>query len=120
MENFQQMEQNSVAARSFSDPVSPEMRQNLGEIASLATSPMCPGCPSCDAFAKKTEYAFQDISRYVMYYEEASDLEARNYYHHLSDAQKNAGGVNLAQLRDSCKYNVDYPEIARRSEAYFA
>lgn len=119
MENIQQMEENTVAARSFSEALPMETRKALGEIAALTTIPMCPGCPSCAAMAKKTEYAFQDISRYVMYYEMDGNFGAREEFRRLSSSERAVAGVDLEALRDQCQYKVDYPEIARRSEYYF-
>ena len=120
IENVQQMEENTAAARSFKEPLSAERLKALGEVASLAPSSMCPGCSSCNALAAKTEYAFQDISRYVTYYEKDGILEARDYFRSLPVEQRRVGDLDLAQVRDACRYNVDYPEIARRSEMYFA
>lgn len=120
IENVQQMEQNTMAARSFTEPVSPTAVKALTQIASLTAAPMCPGCPSCDAWADKTQYAFQDISRYVTYYESNGNFEARDFYRHLSASERRPDGIDLARLRDNCRYKVDYPEIARRSEFYFA
>lgn len=120
IENVQQMEQNTMAARSFTEPVSPTAVKALTQIASLTAAPMCPGCPSCDAWADKTQYAFQDISRYVTYYESNGNFEARDFYRNLSASERRPDGIDLARLRDNCRYKVDYPEIARRSEFYFA
>ncbi len=120
IENVQQMEENVSAAREFKQPLSAERLKALTEVASLTPAPMCPGCPSCSALAANTEYAFQDISRYVTYYEADGNLDARDYFRGLSTAQRDAGSLDLAALRDACRYNVDYPEIARRSEIYFA
>ncbi|MEX0323951.1 MAG: aldo/keto reductase [Puniceicoccaceae bacterium] len=118
IENVQQMEENTEAARSFDKPI--DVKKTLGELASLTDSTMCPGCPSCAAWARKTEYAFQDVSRYVMYYEHDGNREARDYFRSLSQAERSHAGVNLAQISEDCSYNIDYAEIARRSEKYFA
>ncbi len=118
IENVQQMEENTQAASSFDKPI--DVKSTLGELASLTDSTMCPGCPSCQEWARKTEYAFQDVSRYVMYYEDDGNLEARDYFRNLSPAERSHAGVNLAQISEDCRYNIDYTEIARRSEKYFA
>ena len=119
IENVQQMEQNTMAARVYKDPLSPGALKTLGQIAALATAPMCPGCPNCEAWAQKTHYAFQDISRYVSYYESDGNTEARETYRQLTNQERSPEGVDLARIRDECQYHVDYPEIARRSEYYF-
>jgi len=120
IENIQQMEQNTMAARTFTDPITPGTKEALGQIAGLTSAPMCPGCPSCNAWAEKTQYAFQDISRYVNYYESDGDTDARNYFRELSELERRLDGIDLTRVRDDCLYGVDYPEIARRSEIYFA
>ena len=120
IENVQQMEENTMAARLYSNPLSPDARKALTEVASLTTAPMCPGCPSCNAWARQTEYAFQDISRFVTYYEQQGNFEARDFFRQLSPAEKDFRGVDLAKISHDCQYNIDYVEIARRSEAYFA
>jgi hypothetical protein len=114
------MEENTVAARRFDKPIGPEFTEALTEIAALTTVPMCPGCPACNAWAARTEYAFGDISRYVTYYEQDGDFDARDLYRHLPAAQRDPAGADLARIRDACQYHVDYPEIARRAELYFA
>lgn len=118
IENVQQMEENTSAARTFDKPI--DVKSTLGELASLTDSSMCPGCQTCDQWARKTQYAFQDVSRYVMYYEQDGNIEARDYFRNLSQAERSHAGVNLAQISEDCTYNVNYTEIARRSEKYFA
>jgi aryl-alcohol dehydrogenase-like predicted oxidoreductase len=120
IENVQQMEENTAAARQFSQPLSKEVMKALTEVASLSPSPMCPGCPSCNAWAKKTEYAFQDISRYVTYYEQDGNSDARAAFRKLHASERQIGDLDLAQLKEDCRYHVDYPELARRSQLYFA
>jgi hypothetical protein len=118
IENVQQMEENTLAAKSFNKPIN--VKKTLGELATLSTAPMCPGCPSCESWAHKTEYAFQDVSRYVMYYEDDGNWEARDFYRNLSPVERSHAGVNLARISEDCTYNIDYAEIARRAERYFA
>lgn len=120
MKNVEQIEENVAAALAYAKPVDQQIRETLGEIAHMTKAPMCPGCPSCNDWAGKTEYAFQDISRYVTYYERDGEIEARNYFANLGAGEKRHDGLDLTRLRDDCAYNVDYPEIARRSERYFA
>jgi hypothetical protein len=81
---------------------------------------MCTGCPSCEAFAKQTDFAFHDIARFVTYYEQDGNTEAREFYHALPAAVRDASKVDLAALRDGCHAKTDYPEIIRRAERYFA
>ena len=120
MENVQQLQENSEAARGFSTPLPQEGRQALQEVASLIPVPMCPGCPSCTSYARTGSFAFQDIARYVCYYEQDGRSDIRGAYQRLSRAERDASTVDLAAAREQCQYHVDYPEIARRAERYFA
>jgi hypothetical protein len=61
-----------------------------------------------------------DISRFVTYYEQDGNVEARNYYQKLSATARDASGVDLAALRDKCSFHVDYPTIIKRAGQYFA
>jgi hypothetical protein len=54
-----------------------------------------------------------------MYYEDDCNREARDYFRNLTPAQRSHAGVNLAQISEDCRYNIDYAEIARRAEKYF-
>ena len=120
MDNVQQIQENSEAARKFTGALPEEGRKALQEVAALSPIPMCPGCPSCEQYAKAGAFAFYDIARFVCYYEQFGNVAARQYYRELPDADRDAASVDLAALRDGCHYHVDYPEIARRAERYFA
>ena len=61
-----------------------------------------------------------DLSRYVTYYEQDGLLEARDYYHRLDPAVRTAPPEALSAARDACPFHVNYPEIVRRAERYFA
>lgn len=119
IENVQMMEENCLAARKYAKPLPRTTFETLDEIASITLSPMCPGCPSCREWSSKTGYAFQDVARIVSYYELEGNLEARSYYRELS-LHDRTPDIDLAALRDACQFKVDYPEIARRAEYYFA
>jgi len=119
MDNVMQLEENSQAARLFKGALPDAQRQALQQVAMRMPVPMCPGCPGCEQWAHKTDYAFQDISRYLTYYEQDGRIEAGDFYKELDTAQKYAD-VDLAAIREDCQFKVDYPEIARRAEQYFA
>jgi hypothetical protein len=80
---------------------------------------MCPGCEACDSFGARTALAFQDIARFVTYYEQDGNLAAREMFHALPPGQRDFSQVNLADLRDRCAFKTDYPEIMKRAERYF-
>jgi hypothetical protein len=81
---------------------------------------MCTGCPSCEAFAKQTRFAFHDIARFVTYYEQDGNTEAREFYRALPAEHRDSSKVDLAALREACHFKTDYPGIIRRAENYFA
>jgi len=81
---------------------------------------MCTGCPGCEQIARQTDFAFHDIARFVTYYEQDGNAEARNFYQALAAGHRDASKVDLAALRDACHFKTDYPEIIRRAERYFA
>jgi predicted aldo/keto reductase-like oxidoreductase len=120
MENIEQLKENATAARMFKDALPTEGRDALQEVASLTRVPMCPGCASCNAYAKAGGYAFFDISRYLCYYEQDGNLDARHDYRALAPEERDPTSRDLTALRNACQYQVDYPEIAARAERYFA
>jgi predicted aldo/keto reductase-like oxidoreductase len=120
LENVGQMEENAAAARSYKTPLKTAQIQLLKETLLASRRTFCPGCPSCDAFAASSEFALPDIARYVTYYEQDGHLGARESYQALPASARDASRVNLAALRDRCAFHVDYPEVVRRAERYFA
>ena len=118
MENEGHIIENTGAARTY-QKIDQNARRALQEIAMLPAIPMCPGCGPCREKAKETLYAYMDISRYVNYYEQVGDTSARGLYADLPKTAKTCSSHELEELRDSCEYHVDYPEIARRAERYF-
>jgi predicted aldo/keto reductase-like oxidoreductase len=119
MDNVMHLEENTQAARLFKGALPGAQREALQQVAMRMPVPMCPGCPGCEQWAHRTEYAFQDISRYLTYYEQDGRSEAGDFYQQLDAAQKYAD-VDLSAIRQDCQFKVDYPEIARRAEQYFA
>ncbi|MEI7532820.1 MAG: aldo/keto reductase [Verrucomicrobiae bacterium] len=120
IDNVDQMQSSTTAARSYKEPLKTAHMELLKETIIASRRTMCTGCPSCAALAKQTDFAFHDISRYVTYYEQDGNVEAREYYHALPAFVRDASKVDLAALRDGCHFKTDYPEIIRRAERYFA
>lgn len=118
--NVSEMEVNSGAARSYKGPLKTAHIETLRETIMASRRSLCPGCPACDAFAAQSELALFDISRFVSYYEQDGHLGARDQYQALPVAARNTSDVDLAALRDACHFRVDYPEIVKRAERYFA
>jgi len=120
IDNVDQMQTSTAAARSYKEPLKIAEVELLRKTIVAGRRTMCTGCPSCAEFSRKTGFAFNDISRYVTYYEQDGSLEARGLYHALPADCRNASAVDLAALRDGCSFHTDYPEIIRRAERYFA
>jgi predicted aldo/keto reductase-like oxidoreductase len=120
IDNVDQMQNSAAAARSYKEPLKFAHLELLRETILAGRRTMCTGCPGCEEFAKKTDFAFHDIARFVTYYEQDGNTEARDYYQALATEHRNAGKVDLAALRDACHFKTDYPEIVRRAERYFA
>jgi hypothetical protein len=120
IDNVDQMTASTAAARSYKTPLKFAHLELLKETMLAGRRTMCTGCPSCEAFAKQTSFAFHDISRFVTYYEQDGNTEAREYYHALPAEVRDTAKVDLAALRDGCHFKTDYPEIIRRADRYFA
>jgi hypothetical protein len=120
LDNVGQMENSSAAARLYKTPLKLAHVNLLKEIVMAGRRTMCPGCPSCDAFAAASAFALLDITRFVTYYEQDGLAQAREFYHALPSAARDASGVDLAGLRDRCAFRVDYPQIMKRAQSCFA
>ena len=120
IDNVDQMQSSTAAARSYKTPLKLAHMELLKETILAGRRTMCTGCPSCEAFAKQTGFAFHDISRFVTYYEQDGNTEAREFYHALPADARDTSRVDLAALRDGCHAKTDYPEIMRRAARYFA
>ena len=119
IDNVDQMTSSSTAARTYKAPLKMAHLDLLRETIIAGRRTMCTGCPSCEAFAKQTRFAFHDIARYVTYYEQDGNTDARSYYQALPANVRDSAQVDLAALRDGCHFHTDYPEIIRRAERYF-
>ena len=120
IDNVDQMQNSTAAARSYKEPLKFAHLELLRETILAGRRTMCTGCPACEAFARQTDFAFQDIARFVTYYEQDGNTEARDYYLELAKEHRDVSKVDLAALRDACHFKTDYPEIVRRAERYFA
>ena len=120
IDNTDIMQSSTSAARSYKQPLSMAHMELLRETIVASRRTMCTGCPSCEAFAAASGFAFMDIARYVTYYEQDGNLEARNLYHALPASARDLSGVDLAALRNGCSFHTDYPDILKRAHRYFA
>ena len=120
IDNVDQMQSSTAAARSYKAPLKFAHLELLKETILASRRTMCTGCPGCEAASQQTDFAFLDIARFVTYYEQEGNTEAREYYTALAAEHRDVSKVDLAALRDNCHFKTDYPEIIRRAERYFA
>ena len=120
IDNVDQMEGSTSAARKYKEPLKIAHVELLKETIMAGRRTMCTGCPACSALAATTSFAFSDISRFVTYYEQDGNLEARDMYHALPAERRDVSKADLAALRDACSFKTDYPEIIKRAHRYFA
>ena len=120
VDNVDQMTASVAAARSYKEPLKFSQIELLRETVVAGRRTMCTGCPACEAAAAQTGFAFHDIARFVTYYEQDGNVEARSYYQALPAAARDASKVDLAALRAGCHFQTNYPDIIRRAERYFA
>jgi len=120
IDNVDQMTNSTAAARLYKEPLKTAHVELLKETILAGRRTMCTGCPACETISKQTAFAFHDIARFVTYYEQDGNQDARSYYQELPLAVRDASQVDLAALRDACHFKTDYPEIVRRAERYFA
>ena len=120
MENVDNMQSSVSAVRKYKTPLKTAHLDLLHQTVLASRRSFCPGCTACNQLGAASQFAFADISRYVMYYEQDGNLAARDLYHSLPAAHRDASGVDLASLRDACQFKTDYPEIIRRAGQYFA
>ena len=120
IDNVDQMEKSTGAARSYKEPLKVAQVELLREASDVRPPHDVPRLPGLHAFAATTGFAFSDISRFVTYYEQDGNIGARGLFPALTAAARDASRVDLAALRDACSFKVDYPDIVRRAERYFA
>jgi uncharacterized protein len=120
VENVEHIQSSAAAARAYKTPLKTSQLDLLEGTVIAGRRTMCPGCPSCNQLGAENRFAFSDISRYVTYYEQDGNLGARELYHQLPATHRDAAQIDLAALRDACRFKTDYPDIIRRAERYFA
>jgi predicted aldo/keto reductase-like oxidoreductase len=119
IDNVGQMDNIATAARAYKEPLHASHVETLRELVLAGRRTMCPGCEACDGAGAATALAFQDIARFVTYYEQDGNLAAREMFHSLAPGHRDFSSVDLGALRDRCAFRTDYPEIMKRAQRYF-
>jgi hypothetical protein len=119
IDNVSQMQSSTGAARAFKEPLHAAQIGTLREVVMAGRRTMCPGCMACDGFGAIAPLAFQDIARYVTYYEQDGNIEARAMFQKLPAGRRDFASVDLDALRERCAFKTDYPEIMKRAARYF-
>jgi len=119
IDNVNQMESSTTAARTYKAPLHISQVESLRQLILAGRRTMCPGCTACDSVGATTALAFQDIARFVTYYECDGNRAAREMFQALNPAHRDFSSVDLAALRDRCAFRTDYPEIMKRAQRYF-
>jgi hypothetical protein len=119
LENVSQMARATDAARAYKAPLHASHVETLRQLVLAGRRTMCPGCTACDTAGPVTALAFQDIARFVTYYEQDGNLAARAMFHSLAPARRDFASADLGALRDRCAFGTDYPEIMKRAERCF-
>jgi aryl-alcohol dehydrogenase-like predicted oxidoreductase len=120
IENVQQMTENVGAMRSYKEPLKIAQIELLREVAQDCRPTMCPNCDGRCKEASGRRLALNDIARYVNYYEKDGNEEARDYFLELATELRDAHGADLAAAREACLCKLDFANIMRKAERYFA
>jgi aryl-alcohol dehydrogenase-like predicted oxidoreductase len=120
IDNVNQMESSTAAARAYKQPLHAAHVEMLRQLIMAGRRTMCPGCPECASFGSTAPLAFQDIARFVTYYEQDGNRAAREMFHSLAPGHRDFSTVDLAALRDRCLFKTDYPDIMKRAARYFS
>lgn len=121
IDNVQMMQQNTEAARKYTGPLQAEQVELLRQLAMENQSAGM--CPNCDGRCQKAcghDLAFNDIARFVSYYEKDGNLEARDMYLNLPEERRRAIRADLAAASDACLCKLDFAKILEKAERYFA
>jgi len=117
--NEEQMAMNAEGTRLYKKPLLAKHRRLIHDVMAANGPALCPGCPSCKSIMEKYEVDLKSISRFVAYYEQDGNLEARGYYQKLTPAERDVSGIDLNAMHMSCDYNVNYADIVKRAQHYF-
>jgi predicted aldo/keto reductase-like oxidoreductase len=118
--NTRELEEGVEAARLYKKPLDPAPLASLKQVAQACGASICPNCDGRCARAAGVDLAFADIARYVNYYERDGRLDSRDLYQQLQVARRWAAEADLAAAQEACFCRLNFAEILRKAERYFA
>jgi predicted aldo/keto reductase-like oxidoreductase len=116
MSNFDQLHDNTDAARTFAPLKVAELDQ-LRDAALAAGPTFCPGCDGRCAEAAGTRARLGDLARYLTYHEHHGHRgEARRQYAELTEAERDWSGADLEAARAACPSRLDFASLLPRAD----
>ena len=116
MQNTDQVNENTRAARSFEPFKSADIRRLRD--AFIASAPtLCPDCDGRCSLAAGTRAPLGDITRYLTYYERhGARSEARDRFSSLPPEARNWADADLAAAREACPAKLDFGALLVRAK----
>jgi hypothetical protein len=115
MDNIVKLKENAAAARNFKPMTETEAAAVQRMLEGQATR-YCVGCDGSCQRAAGTETAFNQIARYLCYYEENGDREgARRLFAALPPEARDWGKADLAAASKACVSKLDFERILARA-----
>jgi predicted aldo/keto reductase-like oxidoreductase len=116
MSSLAQIDENTAAARSFTQPLAEADRERLHGALLAAGRDFCPGCDACRSGIAATHPHVHDITRYLSYFEQdGRRAQARQLFRALPTEAMDAPADALAAAREACTFHVDYPALLKRA-----
>jgi hypothetical protein len=108
------------AGRKFKTPLSTATLDRLRETVVASGPTLCANCDGRCERAAGSGLALKDIQRFVMYYECKGDAGARDLYRGLAAVRRDPAGADLEAASRACLCNLDFAQVVRKAERYFA
>jgi hypothetical protein len=116
MRNTAQIDENTAAARSFTQPMAKAEREQLRGALLAAGWEFCPGCDACRSGITATHPHVHDITRYLSYFEQdGRRAQARQMFRALPAEAMDVPTETLVSAREACTFHVDYPALLKRA-----
>jgi predicted aldo/keto reductase-like oxidoreductase len=119
IDNMDYLFENTLAARSYKVPLAAAQIESLRRVAMASEPTFCPNCDGRCQKAAGTQVALNDIARYVSYYEQDGNTEARDWYRALSEQERYDPSADLAAAQDACQCKMEFAKIMQKAERYF-